>query len=288
MLGYDLITELRDRGHEVNAPSSTEINLTLASDLDRIRKEGVGHFDWIVNCAAYTNVDEAENHRMAAMKINAVAAGGLAVVAGEIGARLLHISTDFVFDGKASTPYREEDAANPINSYGQSKLMGEENVLNHASDALIVRTSWLYGLRGKCFPKTMIRLFEQGKQLRVVADQTGCPTFTPELAGTLTDLLEQNASGIYHACGPNAVSWHQFAQMTLEAWCVEHGKSVPEILAVTSDEFATAATRPAYSVLATEKILSLGIAPMEECKTSLLRFVARLDPKEVASETSAS
>ncbi|MCA0361989.1 MAG: dTDP-4-dehydrorhamnose reductase [Armatimonadetes bacterium] len=278
LLGSDLVAELRSRGHEVLAPGHRELDVTSGYHLEQLRKDQFQRLDWIINCAAYTAVDKAESERMAAMKLNAVAPGALGAVAQVIGARLITISTDFVFDGEAQTPYTESSPTHPIGVYGQSKQMGEVNALRENLGAIVVRTSWLYGAHGHCFPKTMIRAFEAGKSLRVVSDQVGKPTCTVDLARVLVDIaaLKPNP-GIYHAAGPESMSWHDFARFTLETYITTHALNQEiDLTPVATSEYPTPAKRPAYSVLSTTKIERLGIAPMRPVSESLIEFCARV------------
>lgn len=282
MLGSDLLDELVKRGHMVRSPRKVDYDLTVSHNIDRIRKQDFGMFDWIINCAAYTAVDAAENDRMAAMHVNSVLPGSLGIAAQGCGARVLHVSTDFVFDGRSSTPYREDSATGPQSVYGMSKLMGEENLIKEAPDSVIVRTSWLFGPNGRSFPRTMIELFRQGKELKVVGDQVGKPTYTRDLAKLISDMAEGRvASGIYHAAGPTVSTWWDFAVMAIATDVAAKGgdfKGVKDKIArITTADYPTPARRPAYSVLDTSKIESLGYLPMRPLTEALIEFVARLN-----------
>ena len=219
-----------------------------------------GDWDWIVNCAAYTAVDRAESEPELAHRVNAEGPARLARLARVRGARLLHVSTDFVFDGERRRPYREDDATNPLGVYGRSKRDGEEAVLGEDHDHMVVRTSWLFG-NGPCFPATMIRRWEAGAPLRVVDDQRGSPSFTADVAGGLRLLMSRNAlGGIYHAAGVKALTWWEFAEAALNAWRREDDPEV-RIEPITTAEFPTPAPRPAYSVLDPSRLLGLGWQP---------------------------
>lgn len=285
MLGSDLLRTLVDRGHEVRSPWRIDFDVTAPESIDRLRKGDFGRYDWIINCAAFTAVDQAESDRMAAMRVNAVAPGMLGVATQGCGARVLHLSTDFVFDGGATTPYREDSPTGPVNFYGQSKRMGEENLMKEAPDSVVVRTSWLFGPKGKSFPRTMIEAFRAGKELRVVADQRGRPTYTMDLAAVLADLVERGvAGGIYHAAGPDIVTWWDLAVLSIEADLARSGKEIAGVTGaiqpVTTAEYPTPAKRPAYSVLDTTKLEAAGFGPMRPVREALTEFVERL-----ASET---
>lgn len=267
MLGTDLRAEFARRGWEVVAPTLEDVDIT-----DPVQVAGCAESagDWVVNAAAYTAVDKAESEPDSAMMINGLAVGYLGPMAGMAGAKFLHISTDFVFDGSKTEPYDEEDPTNPLGEYGRSKLVGEEQALGHAG--VVVRTAWLYGPNGPSFPRTMIRVAREGKPLRVVADQKGCPTYTADLARVIADLIAKDAyPGIYHAVGPEAMTWHEFAVRTLHAAEIEH-----EVAPISTAEYPTPARRPSYSVLSTAKIAQMGIAPMRPVDEALAEFVARL------------
>lgn len=277
MLGSDLCAELRSRGHVVASPTSEEFDLTSPEAVAYLAITR-GAYDWCVNCAAYTAVDKAESEVRAATELNSMGPGYLAGACSLGAIKLLHISTDFVFDGEATEPYGEGAAPHPLCVYGQTKLDGELAVLTGNSNALIVRTSWLYGGNGRCFPKTIISAWEAGKTLRVVSDQYGCPTYTVDLARVLVDLIELNPlPGIYHACGPTVSTWHAFALAALRARRKATSDSRPvEVEAISTEEYPTPAKRPKNSVLATAKLFSLGIAPMRELPEALADFVERI------------
>lgn len=282
MLGREVTDELVSRGHSVRSPFHTDFDITNSENIDKIRKEKVGPFDWIVNCAAYTQVDLAESEKMAAMKVNAVAPGMLGVAAKESGARVLHVSTDFVFDGRAEAPYREDSPTAPLGTYGMSKLMGEENLLKELSDAVVVRTSWLFGPYGRSFPRTMVEAIRNGKELRVVGDQTGKPTYTKDLAGVIADMIERPVpGGVYHAAGPDVATWWGFAMMAVMTDLARQGKDPKvareKITKVTTAEYPTPAKRPAFSVLDCSKLEALRIGPMRHLNDVLPEFLARLE-----------
>lgn len=273
MLGSDLVPELRSRDHEVIAPSSNEFDITDPESIARLPFGEFGQVDWCINCAAYTAVDKAETEVREATELNTLAPGYLARACLGSGCRLVHVSTDFVFDGEASEPYDEDAPTNPLGVYGRTKRDGENAVLETHQNAVVVRTSWLYGPNGNSFPRTMIKAHGAGKQLRVVADQTGCPTYTLDLARTIADLIEKTPfPGIYHACSPDPMTWHGFAELTL-ATCT--GAPV-HIEPIRSSDWPMPAKRPKYSVLSTAKLQALGISPMSSTHESLSDFCQRL------------
>lgn len=278
MLGTDLVAELRSRGHEVTAPDPEDLDVTDPTAMARLGAGELGQFDWVINCAAYTAVDKAESEVREATEINTIGAGYLASAVQGIGAKLIHVSTDFVFDGNAAEPYREDAPTHPLGVYGRTKRDGEESVRTNNPNAIIVRTAWLYGPNGNSFPKTMIRAFLAGKQLKVVADQTGCPTCTADLARVLADLAAKNAfPGIYHAVGPEAMTWHEFALRAIRAWQRTHEQPEGvEIAPIKTEDWPTPAARPKYSVLSTEKIEEFGIGRMRPVDQALEDFCRRL------------
>jgi dTDP-4-dehydrorhamnose reductase len=278
MLGSDVLTEALGRGHECKGMDVGELDITDPTALAGLASGEFGVFDWVINCAAYTAVDKAETEIREATELNTLAAGYVATAVQGIGAKLIHISTDFVFDGRATEPYPEDAATNPLGAYGRTKRDGEEAVFANNANALVVRTAWLYGPNGNSFPRTMIRAFLAGKQLRVVGDQVGCPTYTGDLARVLIDLVEKNAfPGIYHAVGPETMSWHEFARRAILSWNGVHGVDGPvEIEPIRTEDWPTPAARPKYSALAMSRLTALGVEPMRPVDQSLAEFCARL------------
>ncbi|MFO7244823.1 MAG: dTDP-4-dehydrorhamnose reductase [Actinomycetes bacterium] len=241
MLATDLLDALRARGAAVSALSRAELDIT---DADAART-AIAPESVVVNCAAYTAVDAAEDDREAAEQANAVGPGVLARACAERGARLVHISTDYVFDGAATTPYPEDAPLAPQGVYGATKAAGEEAVRASGADALIVRTAWLYGAHGRCFPKTIARAGRERGALTVVSDQIGQPTWTRDVAGFVIALIEAKApAGTYHGTSSGQASWFEFAREV----CASAG--LGDIVApVSSSEYPQRAPRPAWSVL---------------------------------------
>ncbi len=248
----------------------------VASALDTHRPE------IIVNAAAYTAVDKAENEPELAFRVNRDGPGHLAGRAVERGIPILHISTDYVFDGTRATGYREDDPTNPLGVYGASKLAGEAAVLASGATSLIVRTSWLYGVAGGNFVKTMLRLAGERDELRVVDDQFGCPTFADDLALCVLELagrlargaIAPEALGIVHAAGAEAMSWAAFARAIVATAMAEEAR--PRVTPITTAEFPTPARRPANSVLATDKLAGLHGLHLPGASDALPRMLAAL------------
>lgn len=223
-------------------------DLDAVSDFIRVQK--ISH---VINCAAYTQVDKAEIEQKQAYIINAVGAHNLAIASRRHGGRIIHFSTDYVFDGKSSSPYTEEHACTPINAYGMSKWAGEIKVLNEYDHACIIRTSWLYGLPGKNFVETMLRLMNEKETLRIVSDQVGRPTYCQDLAEITLKLLDEE--GIYHFANSLETSWYDFAkEIHSQAKALEFPIKTSKIEPISTQEYPTPAPRPAYSSLSTKKI----------------------------------
>lgn len=230
---------------EVTAIDVDDCDLT---DLPMLRARLVVEApDIIINAAAYTAVDKAENDEERARAINAEAVGAMVEAMAQTGGRVVHVSTDFVFDGQASAAYAPSSARNPLSAYGRTKAEGEDRL--RAQD-LLVRTSWVYEAGGANFVRTMIRLMKERNELRVVADQVGAPTWATSLARTIWALVERGASGSFHHCDDGMATWHEFAvAIAEEAHALGLIARVPVIHAITTAEYPTPARRPAFSLL---------------------------------------
>jgi dTDP-4-dehydrorhamnose reductase len=239
MLGTDL---RRILGRKVEAPTSAELDIRDAAAVEAAA-EGA---EVVINAAAYTRVDDAETHEEEALAITGAGAENAARAAAAVGARFVQLSTDYVFDGVADEPYREDAPPNPVGAYGRTKADGERRVLAAHPDAHIVRTAWLYGHNGSSFPRTMLTLASQRDTVSVVTDQVGQPTWTLDVARLINALIESNApGGIYHATNGDSATWFVFAQELFR----RAGLDPKRVLPATSDEFVRPAPRPAYSVL---------------------------------------
>lgn len=255
MLGQDLVEQLLARGDEVTITDRDEIDIT---DADAVDAAVAGH-DVVVNCAAWTAVDDAETHEAAAFAVNAVGPQLLARAAHAHHARLVQVSTDYIFGGAATAPYPEDAPAAPRSAYGRTKVAGEWAVRAEAPDHLIVRTAWLYGAHGASFPKTIARLVAERGGLDVVADQVGQPTWTWDLADLIIRLVVAHApSGTYHGTSSGLASWHTFAQAVVAA----AGMDPQVVKPTTSEAFVRPAPRPAYSVLGHDALSAIGVAPI--------------------------
>lgn len=205
--------------------------------------------DVVINCVAYTAVDDCEDHEEEARLVNETGVKNLALASKEIGAVLVHISTDYVFDGNGTSPYTEDEEVNPVNAYGRTKALGERAVFENMEKYFIIRTAWLYG-EGKNFVKTMISLSEKNKTLRVVSDQIGSPTSANELARFIVYLIQTDKYGIWHGVCDGSTSWYEFTKEIMKLT----GKEEVEVLPIKSEEYRTKAKRPYFSVLSNKKM----------------------------------
>lgn len=251
LLGKELVGEwTRD---EVVGLGSRDVDIRDAEKVGEVVKKA--HPDWIVLAAAYTNVDDCESHPDLAFAVNRDGAVNVAQAAKRAGAKLLFLSSDYVFDGKKTSPYETEDARNPQSVYGRSKAEAEVRLRDVMPDCCIARTSWLFGTGGKCFPDTILKLAGSRPVLDVVNDQRGCPTYSIDLARAIIQLCRQQASGIVHATNAGDCSWFEFAREI-----VKGAGLAAEVRPVSSQQMARPAPRPAYSVLSARSLQQYGIA----------------------------
>jgi dTDP-4-dehydrorhamnose reductase len=249
---------------EVISIGREELDLTNSEKIGQLIREI--HPDYLVNAAAYTAVDKAETEPELAYAINATAPKIMAESAEKIQAKFLHISTDYVFDGRKNTPYLETDLTNPLGVYGQSKLRGEEEIKTVNSQAIILRTAWVYGSYGKSnFVKTMLRLGKEREELKVVVDQVGSPTWAKDIAAAITHLLinADNPAGIYNFTNSGIASWFDLTKAIFEEAKISGiPLKIQRVIPITTAEYPTPAVRPAYSVLSSQKISQqLGYIP---------------------------
>jgi dTDP-4-dehydrorhamnose reductase len=260
MTGSELVRQANERSWDVIALTRADLDITDADAVEGI----IGHArpDVIINSAAFTAVDAAESDAETAMAVNAAGAQNIARSAKINGAQVLHISTDYVFDGESTKPYLPDDRPAPINVYGESKLAGEIAVREACPEHVIVRTSWVYSHEGKNFVRTMLRAGEEKPELRVVNDQRGCPTSSQDLAQALLCaanlMMRSYISGTYHFCNAGTATWFEFANAIFD----ERESPSPRVVPVSTSEFPTAARRPRWSVLDTGSFqLAFGVEP---------------------------
>ncbi|MFB2584799.1 dTDP-4-dehydrorhamnose reductase [Herbiconiux liukaitaii] len=265
MLGRDLQEALRERDASVDlvALTRSELDITDASAV----AAAVAGVDVVFNCAAYTAVDAAETDEEAALQVNGVGPATLAEATAATGAALIHISTDYVFKGSATSPYPEDGERDPLNAYGRTKAFGEEAVLRlNAARGYVVRTAWIYGRHGNNFPATMLRLGRERDSVSVVDDQVGQPTWTADLARQLILLADSGApAGVYHGTNSGQGSWFDFAQATFQ----EAGLDPAKVKPTDSSQFVRPAPRPAYSVLGHDAWSRAGLDPMRDWRAAL-------------------
>lgn len=271
-LGVELVNEFRRRSTEVYAYNRREVDITDFRALES--QLGLLDPDVVVNAAAYNKVDVAETEPQVAYAANGLAVRNLAMACRQLDARLVHFSTDYVFDGMAGRPYREEDGVRPLSAYGVSKLAGEFYALGYCDHSLVLRTSGVFGphgvkTAGGNFVESMLRLASKGTPMRVVHDHVASPTYAPELARVTADLVERKELGVFHAGGGEPISWFDYAAMIFKLRGL-----TPELKATDEREYRTAAKRPKYSALENARLARVGVAPFPALQLQLQRYFA--------------
>ncbi len=270
MLGNELVKVFK-ADNNLTLWDKDQVDITKRNDV--ISKVGKLKPDVVINAAAYTAVDKAESEKDLAYKVNGCAVGFLSTICKEIDALFVHFSTDYVFDGESHIGYKEDHSYNPINMYGRSKALGEKMILDIKPRYYLIRTSWLFGKYGKNFVETMIRLAEEGKDLKIVNDQFGSPTYAKDLAEKVKELIEsEKPNGIYHITNSNYCNWYEFALKIFEFSGLK-----PNVKAVTSEEFVTPAKKPTYSMLVNTKFSPM--RPWENALKDYLVETGRVDNK---------
>ena len=271
-LGFELVKVFTERGHIVHSFGRRDVDITDSTQLEA--KLASLDIDVVLNSAAYNKVDIAENEPQVAYSVNGLAVRNLALACRQLDARLVHFSTDYVFDGTAGRPYREDDQVRPISAYGVSKLAGEFYAQAYCDSALVLRTSGVFGpagvrTAGGNFIESMLRLGTKGGPLRIVNDHVASPTFAPELARVTADLVERGESGIFHAGGGQPISWFDYAVKIF----AKAGLS-PELKPTTEREYRTPARRPKYSALENARLNRTGIIPFPSLDEQINRYFA--------------
>jgi len=269
MLGRDLQSRLQNAGYILKGLDIDELDITRSGHILPLF-EPFGP-NLVINCAAYTAVDKAESEPELAFAVNKDGPANLADACKKLKIPLIHISTDYVFDGNAKRPYREDDPVDPLGVYGESKWEGEESVRSRLKEHLIVRTSWLYGIHGTNFVKTILRLAREEEELKVVADQEGCPTWTGDLSDAIVamaDPLSKDRSGTlwgtYHFCGSGTASWYDFARAIVQQALKRESLRALHLTPIATADYPTPAKRPKWSVLDCTKIERVfGIRPKQ-------------------------
>lgn len=278
-LGWELSTQLKNTSYEYRATDYPEFDITNESCINNFLEKD--HYSIVINASGYTEVDKAEEDVENAYKVNSRGPELLAKACAEKDIALFHLSTDYVFDGESDEEYREDDQTNPIGVYGQSKFEGEEKVRTTIEKHIIIRTAWLYGNHGNNFVKTMLRLGQEKKELGIVADQEGCPTYARDLAAAIiaiTDQILVNITvewGTYHYCGKGATSWFEFAKEIFSQAVKLANYESPILNSLTSKEYKTLAKRPKNSTLNCDKIhtnFGVKIQPWKKSLSQMLKL----------------
>lgn len=278
MLAQALVRAIRARGFHVVALNRAACNVAVESDVYRMFMELKPTL--LLNCAAYTKVDQAEQEPDVAEAVNGYAVGTLARLAKQYETSLVSYSTDFVFDGSSTRPYQPNDPVNPLSTYGRTKLLGERELQANAPRRwTIIRTAWLYGPGGPCFPQTMLNAARAGKPLSVVSDQVGSPTFTHDLADATLELIDRGATGVWHVCNAGQTTWFDFAAAIFEEFHVTALELKPTTSAAWKQARPASATRPAYSVLDTSPYERLVGKPMRAWRDALRAYRNVVEPR---------
>ena len=265
MLGHDLTEVLKDN-HELVLTTSKTLDITDKDNVFDVISENKP--DIVINSAAYTDVDGCESNPDLAYDVNGEGVKNLALACREVDCPLVHISTDYVFNGENTRPWVEDDETGPISVYGKSKLKGETYIQEILDSYFILRTAWLYGINGRNFPKTMLELAQNHSEITVVYDEVGTPTYTPDLARAISELIETDYYGIYHLTNSGNCSWCEFARYIFEV----AGADV-NVVPVTASEFARPAPRPHYSVLENGNWIKNGFEPLRDYKEAVKEYI---------------
>ncbi|MBR1702064.1 MAG: dTDP-4-dehydrorhamnose reductase [Lachnospiraceae bacterium] len=270
-LGYDVVNELTARGHEAVGVDVQDMDITDAAAVDRVIKAAAP--DAVIHCAAYTAVDAAEDNEEICRKVNTGGTQNIANVCKEMDIKMIYISTDYVFNGEGERPWEPDDERGPVSVYGQTKYEGELAVQNTLEKYFIVRIAWVFGINGKNFVKTMLKLAETHDTLRVVDDQFGSPTYTFDLSKLLVDMIETEKYGVYHATNEGICSWYEFACAIFQEAGLGDRITVNP---VSTAEYGAKASRPANSRMSKEKLTQNGFRKLPPWQDALKRYVAEL------------
>lgn len=268
-LGYDVVNELEKRGHTAVAVDIEEMDITDAVSVERVITEA--EVEAVIHCAAYTAVDAAEDNVEICRRVNAEGSKNIAKVCKKLDLKMIYISTDYVFDGEGERPWEPDDERHPLNVYGQTKYEGELAVEKYLEKYFIVRIAWVFGVNGKNFIKTMLKLSETHEELNVVDDQVGSPTYTYDLAVLLVDMVESDKYGRYHATNEGLCTWYEFAKEIFRQAGVE-----VKVNPVTSDMFPAKAKRPKNSRMSKEKLDANGFHRLPTWQDALERYLSEI------------
>ena len=273
-LGYDVKRELLERGYtDILAPTRVDLDITNEDAVKKMIREYRPSV--IFHCAAYTAVDKAEEEQEKCYQVNVLGTKYLTEAAKEVGAKIIYISTDYVFDGTKEGIYQTDDKVNPVNYYGKTKYLGE-NFVREYDNHIIVRISWVFGINGKNFIRTMLNLAESHKELNVVCDQIGSPTYTKDLAGLLVNMFLSNVKGLYHVTNEGYCSWYEFAEFIFK----ESRKKV-KVHPILTKDYKTIAKRPLNSKLSKESLDDIGMKRLPEWQDAVKRYICELKKEGV-------
>lgn len=275
-LGYDVVRELQSRGHEAIGVDIEEMDITDETAVSRVMEETAP--EAVIHCSAFTAVDRAEEERELCYKVNVEGTENIAKMCQKLGCKMLYLSTDYIFSGEGQRPWEPEDTPSPLNAYGQSKYQGEVALRQYVDKYFIVRISWVFGINGNNFIKTMLRLGKENGAVKVVDDQIGSPTYTFDLAKLLVDMIETEQYGAYHATNEGICSWYEFAKEIFQ----EANMKEVTVTPVSSEEFPVKAKRPKNSRMSKEKLVQNGFSLLPSWQDAVKRYIEEL--KKVEAE----
>lgn len=269
-LGYDIVKELKRRCHEVVGIDKEEMDITSSVDVEAYLEKVKA--DAVIHCAAYTAVDAAEDNEETARKVNAEGTKNIACTCRRLNMKMMYISTDYVFNGGGEIPWKPDDVKEPLNAYGRTKYEGELEVEKYLERYYIVRISWVFGINGSNFVKTMLKLGRERGEVKVVNDQTGSPTYTKDLSSLLSDMIESDKYGAYHASNEGLCSWYDFACEIFKA-----AELKVNVIPVGSNEFPAKAERPKNSRMNKDKLKENGFMPLRHWREALKEYITELN-----------
>lgn len=270
-LGYDVVRELQKRGHEAVGVDIDEMDITDAAAVERVITQTKP--EAVIHCSAYTAVDRAEDDIEICRRVNVDGTENIAKICKKIDCKMLYLSTDYIFSGDGERPWEPDDEASPLNAYGQSKYDGEMALKKYVDKYFIVRISWVFGINGNNFIKTMLRLGRENGAVKVVDDQIGSPTYTYDLARLLVDMIESDRYGAYHATNEGICSWYEFAKEIFRA----AGMNDVSVMPVKSGEFPVKAKRPKNSRMSKEKLVANGFSLLPAWQDAVARYIKELN-----------
>lgn len=273
-LGYDVVRELQSRGHEAIGVDIEEMDITDETAVSRVMEETAP--EAVIHCSAFTAVDRAEEEQELCYKVNVQGTENIAKMCQKLGCKMLYLSTDYIFSGEGQRPWEPEDTPSPLNSYGQSKYQGEVALRQYVDKYFIVRISWVFGINGNNFIKTMLRLGKENGAVKVVDDQIGSPTYTFDLAKLLVDMIETEQYGAYHATNEGICSWYEFAKEIFQ----EANMKEVTVTPVSSEEFPVKAKRPKNSRMSKEKLVQNGFSLLPSWQDAVKRYIKELKKVE--------